>query len=118
MDDGERQKPLWIDGAAGGLLPLLARSQGRARPRLAQGLYVNLVRSARVLRQSLAGSQLISTFVICPGTGLVGIRDEVRIIGESLPHPFRQPGFKVHPLSSEPLVCAPMHPWRSPWKRP
>jgi len=24
MDGGERRKPLWIDGAAGGLLPLLA----------------------------------------------------------------------------------------------
>ena len=38
MDGGERRKPLWIDGAAGGLVPLLAQAQGRARPRLAQGL--------------------------------------------------------------------------------
>ena len=38
VDGGERREPLWIDSAAGGLLSLLARSQGRARPRLAQGL--------------------------------------------------------------------------------
>src|SRR5271154_7618920 len=38
MDGGERRKPLWIDGAASGLLSLLARSQGRAGPCLAQGL--------------------------------------------------------------------------------
>jgi hypothetical protein len=38
MDGGERREPPWIDGAPGGLLSLLARSQGRARPRLAQGL--------------------------------------------------------------------------------
>jgi transposase len=38
MDGGARREPLWIDGAAGGLLSLLARSQGRARPPFAQGL--------------------------------------------------------------------------------
>jgi transposase len=36
VDGGERREPLWIDSA--GLLSLLAWSQGRARPRLAQGL--------------------------------------------------------------------------------
>ena len=31
--------------------------------------------------------------------GLIGVRNEARVIRESPPHPFRQTGFKVHPLS-------------------
>jgi hypothetical protein len=48
---------------------------------------------------------------------LVCIRNEACIIGEAPAHPFRQPGFKGHPFSSKPIVCAPMHSRRALWKR-
>jgi hypothetical protein len=60
-------------------------------------------------RTTTAGCQLISTLSQSAQKALVSIRNEAWIIGESLPHPFRQPGFKVPPFPSEPIVSAPMH---------
>jgi autotransporter-associated beta strand protein len=65
---------------------------------------------------AIAGYQLISTLCRSRQNRLVGIRNEACIIGESPPDPFRQTGFESHPLTSEPIVSAPMHPWWALWK--
>src|ERR1700722_12636775 len=65
---------------------------------------------ARHPRDDTRGCQLISTFRRVPwNCCLVAIRNEARIIVESPPHAFRQPGLKVYPFPSEPLVGASMH---------